>query len=278
MRYSRLFMGLAAGLASRALLVAAQSPTESGVQQPTEPPRLDAPTTHGCYNSSGDLEKFGNVDFNTIGECNKKCLTKNPDYLVSATQGGQFCWCGFKYPPASSLVDPKQCNVGCTGFQQHACGGLNAWTVYITGVQLAVQESDPKPSTSSSSQAASATDTAAASKSATASAGSGSGQGASSQTIGIAVGVVIAVLIVAGGIGGIFFYMRRKRNKEIEEEHRRNAAVNAFINGSQPPSNSGSITMTDSRLDPVMAHRRLSDGSIADNQDYSRKILRVTNA
>jgi len=273
MRYSSLLMGLA----SRALLVAAQSPVQSGVQQPTEPPRLDAPTTHGCYNSPGELEKFGNVAFNTIGECNKKCLAKNPEYLVSATQGGQFCYCGFKYPPSSALVDPKQCNMGCTGFEQHACGGLTAWTVYNTGVQLAVQESDPKPSTTSSSQAASATDTAA-SKSATATAGSGAGQGASTQTIGIAVGVVIAVLIVAGGIGGIFFYMRRKRNKEIEEEHRRNAAVNAFINGSQPPSNSGSITMTDSRLDPVMAHRRLSDGSIADNQDYSRKILRVTNA
>lgn len=69
--------------------------------------------------------------------------------------------------------------------------------------------------------------------------------------------------------------MRRRRNAEIEEEHRRNAAVNAFINGSKPPSTSGSISMTDSRLDPVMAHRRLSDGSIADNEDYSRRILRV---
>jgi hypothetical protein len=66
--------------------------------------------------------------------------------------------------------------------------------------------------------------------------------------------------------------MRRKRNKEIEEEHRRNAAVNAFI-GKAPGSSGGSIT--DARLDPVMAHRRMSDGSIADNQDYSRKILRV---
>ena len=71
--------------------------------------------------------------------------------------------------------------------------------------------------------------------------------------------------------------MRRKRNSEIEEEHRRNAAVNAFISGSKPPGSSGSISMTDSRLDPIMAHRRLSDGSIADNEDYSRKILRVSS-
>lgn len=67
--------------------------------------------------------------------------------------------------------------------------------------------------------------------------------------------------------------MRRKRNQEIEEEHRRNAAVNAFIG--KPPRSSGGTSTTDSRMDPVMAHRRMSDGSIADNQDYSRRILRV---
>jgi len=34
----------------------------------------------------------------------------------------------------------------------------------------------------------------------------------------------------------------------------------------------------DQRLDPVLLQqRRLSDGSIADNQDYSRRILKVTN-
>lgn len=94
----------------------------------------------------------------------------------------------------------------------------------------------------------------------------------------VAAGVVSGVVAVAALIGGALLYMRRKRNAEMEEEHRRNAAVNAFISGSKPPSSSGSISMTDSRLDPVMAHRRLSDGSIADNQDYSRRILRVCNA
>jgi cell wall integrity and stress response component len=71
--------------------------------------------------------------------------------------------------------------------------------------------------------------------------------------------------------------MKRRRNEEIEEEHRRNAAVNAFIGGGgKPPSSSGGLSMSDSRLDPVMANRRMSDGSIADNQDYSRRILRVS--
>lgn len=91
---------------------------------------------------------------------------------------------------------------------------------------------------------------------------------------GIAAGVVVGVVCLAGILGGAFFWMRRKRNAEIEEEHRRNAAVNAFISGGKPPSSSGGLSMSDSRLDPVM-NRRMSDGSIADNQDYSRRILRV---
>lgn len=90
---------------------------------------------------------------------------------------------------------------------------------------------------------------------------------------GIAAGVVVGVVVVGAVIGGLFFYMRRRRNREIEEDHRRNAAVNSFINGGHPPSSSSGFS--DARLDPVMAQRRMSDGSIADNQDYSRKILRV---
>lgn len=68
--------------------------------------------------------------------------------------------------------------------------------------------------------------------------------------------------------------MRQRKNREIEEEHRRNAAVSAFM---KPPGSSGGFSVdTDARMDPVMAQRRLSSGSIADNQDYSRRILRVS--
>ena len=60
----------------------------------------------------------------------------------------------------------------------------------------------------------------------------------------------------------------------MEEEYKRNAAVSNFIAG-KPPKTSGGDSAFDTRLDPVMAQRRLSDGSIADNQDYSRRILKV---
>ncbi|MBE3047812.1 hypothetical protein IMZ48_35940 [Candidatus Bathyarchaeota archaeon] len=90
---------------------------------------------------------------------------------------------------------------------------------------------------------------------------------------GIAAGTVVGVVVIAAAVGGMFFYMRHKRNAEIEEEHRRNAAVNSFIGGGHSNSNS----VADARLEPIMAQRRrLSDGSIADNEDYSRRILRVS--
>ena len=97
-----------------------------------------------------------------------------------------------------------------------------------------------------------------------------------SNTAGIVAGTVVAVVVVLSAVGGVFLFMRRKRNKEIEDEHRRNAAVNAFIG--KPPSTSDGMSMADARLDPVLVQRRLSDGSIADNQDYSRRILRVRDS
>jgi cell wall integrity and stress response component len=68
--------------------------------------------------------------------------------------------------------------------------------------------------------------------------------------------------------------MRARARREVEEEYKRQVAVDAFINGGKPGSSAGSSP--DSRLDPViMTQRRMSDGSIADNQDYSRRILKV---
>lgn len=98
---------------------------------------------------------------------------------------------------------------------------------------------------------------------------------AKSNTVGIAVGVAVGAVAAAAISGIVVFYLRRRRNREIEEEHRRNAA-NEFLSSGKPGS-SGGLSMSDARLDPVMAQRRMSDGSIADNEDYSRRILRVSH-
>lgn len=99
--------------------------------------------------------------------------------------------------------------------------------------------------------------------------------GGSTNTAGIAAGVVVGAVVAAGLAGGIYFYLRRRHNRELEEKHRRNAAISTFFPG-KPPSSSGGYSVSDARLDPVMAQRRVSNGSIADNEDYSRRILRVS--
>ena len=93
------------------------------------------------------------------------------------------------------------------------------------------------------------------------------------NTAGIAARVVVGVLALAAIIGGVFFYLRRQRRLEVEEEYRSQAAVNSFVSGGKLHTSNSS--MTDSRLDPEFMARRQSNGSIADNEDYSRRILKV---
>ncbi|EOO01554.1 putative wsc domain containing protein [Phaeoacremonium minimum UCRPA7] len=265
---------------------AAAATTSKGVEEPSSTPILGAQIVQGCFSSQGELKFNSTPAFNSKSSCAFEiCYASGKK--VAGTSGGNECYCGDKYPPESTLVDDKKCNSPCAGYDQQACGGLNYWTIYNTGVMLNVESSDDDVISSASASASATkpavvtvsgsvvivTQTSSAQESETSTA-----KKSSSNTAGIAAGVVVGVVAVAGIVGGIFFFMRRRRNKEIEEEHRRNAAVNAFIHGSKPPSSSGGFSISDSRLDPVMAQRRLSDGSIADNQDYSRKILRVTNA
>lgn len=93
------------------------------------------------------------------------------------------------------------------------------------------------------------------------------------NTAGIAAGVVVGVVVLAAIIGGVFFYLRRQKRQSVEEEYRRQAAVNSFVSGGKLHTSNSS--MTDSRLDPEFMARRQSNGSIADNEDYSRRILKV---
>ena len=88
---------------------------------------------------------------------------------------------------------------------------------------------------------------------------------------GIAAGVVVGIVALSAIAGGIFFFLRNRKRRAVEDEYHRNLTGGY---GPKPPSTAGSIS--DSRLEPsVMFQRRQSDGSIADNQDYSRRILKV---
>jgi cell wall integrity and stress response component len=77
--------------------------------------------------------------------------------------------------------------------------------------------------------------------------------------------VVVGVLAAVALVGGSILFYKRRRQQKVEEEYRRTLAVQSF--GKKPEA--------DHRLEPVMLQRRASDGSIADNEDYSRRILKV---
>lgn len=268
-----------------ALLAAARlvSAATQGVEQNVTSPILGTDTVHGCYTSKGDLTLNGTIEFNSQGSCNIACRAIKKD--VSATQAS-VCYCGDAYPPLNTLTTNDKCAEPCPGFGEQACGGLNTWTVYNSGLVVSVADSANVTDTTTSSTAGSdaaatqagsaATSTVLVTPTASAGTSSGSSSGGTS-TVGVAVGVVAGILAVAAIGGAAFFFMRKRRNADIEEEHRRNAAVNAFISGGKPPSSSGGLSISDQRLDPVMAQRRMSSGSIADDQDYSRRILRVCN-
>ncbi|KAM0447717.1 hypothetical protein ACHAPV_009618 [Trichoderma viride] len=266
----------------------------ANLQVPSQAPVPGADRSAGCWSSKGNLTETSGVVATKVssGSCNILCKSKN--FAVTGLQGAK-CYCGMLYPPADDLADDSKCTYACPGFGNEACGTLGNpgfFSLWNTGINIDPPNYTPPASTTSSSSSSSTSSTSSDAESSSAAADPSSpatqsaeptpsdapSGGKKTNVAGIAAGTVVGVVVLGGLLGAAFFTMRRRRNAEIEEEHRRNAAVNAFINGSKPPSTSGSISMTDSRLDPVMAHRRLSDGSIADNEDYSRRILRVTNA
>ena len=84
--------------------------------------------------------------------------------------------------------------------------------------------------------------------------------------------MVVGIVALCATTGGIFFFLRNRKRRAVEEEYRRNVAGDY---GARPPTSSAG-SVSDARLEPsVMMQRRQSDGSIADNQDYSRRILKV---
>jgi cell wall integrity and stress response component len=90
------------------------------------------------------------------------------------------------------------------------------------------------------------------------------------NTAGIAAGVVVGIVGLGAIIGAAIFFYRRHKRRAVEEEYRRNAEINSFV---QKKPMSGS---SDSRWDGNhMAERRQSNGSIADDEDFSRRILQV---
>ncbi|KAH8661448.1 hypothetical protein BGZ60DRAFT_471425 [Tricladium varicosporioides] len=243
----------------------------------------------GCYSSVPGFNFSATIQYNTDGSCRTSC--KPGLYGVMATTKGSDCWCGNVVPMPSLKTDNSSCSTPCTGFGDFTCGGPDAWTVYLTGFSNSVSTAADSSTASTPSSTKSAapsvvtqpgsTIVVTAGSSVESSSSASAKSSGSPSKAGIAAGVVVGIVAIAAIAGGIFLFVRNKKRREVEEEYRRNAAVNSFINGGGKPPNSsgGASSFTDTRLDAnVMAQRRMSDGSIADNQDYSRRILKVCRA
>jgi cell wall integrity and stress response component len=96
-------------------------------------------------------------------------------------------------------------------------------------------------------------------------------------TVGIVVGVIVGLIVFGALAGAAFIFLRNRKHKEAEEYKRHND-VDAFVGGGSKSSNDRPQMWAsqDPRLDTDAAGRRASNGSIADNQDYSRRILAVS--
>ncbi|KAJ4507271.1 WSC domain [Exophiala dermatitidis] len=255
--------------------------------QTTSATAAAAITTLGCYKDSDPLTQQGTYVYQSSGWCQQQCVKLGKP--VMATTGGSTCYCGDELPALDQEVDSSKCNTDCQGWPEDKCGGIGYWQVYLSGLTADVKTAPNSTTIASSasstptqgSDGATPTQPSVVTKAGqtvvvTASTSADNEHHGSSgpNKVGIAVGVVVGVIALGAMVGGVIFFLKRRRNREIEEEHRRNAAVSSFVGGTQSDKSSA----TDQRLDPsIYSHRRPSIGSIADERDFSRRILQVRN-
>lgn len=251
------------------------------IPTPTATVPASAMQTIGCFETGIPLEDHGKGYFTSPGSCQQICL--GLDKNVLGLSEGDHCWCGDYYPPKDTQTSNSSCSTTCAGTEKEICGGQGLLWVMSTGnTRNEIKFFEPKPSSSSSSSAAAPTSKSTAPPANSQTAGPTDTptppppENKGPNKAGIAAGVVVGVLVLCTIIGGVFFYLRQKKRREVEEEYRRQAAVSSFVTGGKLHTSNSS--MTDSRLDPDFMARRQSNGSIADNEDYSRRILKVTNA
>ncbi|EGD84772.1 hypothetical protein H112_08488 [Trichophyton rubrum D6] len=231
----------------------------------------------GCYKGSGSLKDMGPTKYQSTGACRDLCTQSQN--AVFALHDTDRCSCGDKYPPESlkaASTDKTCVLVNCPGFDKDKCGGKNSFAVYLTGLV-------DDPATEGGADDGDATKTSSTPQP-TSSEGGGhtiiitpSSKPAPSgpNKAGIAAGVVVGVVAIGAIIGGVIFFLKYRKRQKVVDEYRRNQTINNFVAGGKP---SYSQSSADSRLDPSMtSQRRQSNGSIADDQDFSRRVLKVTN-
>lgn len=269
---------------------------------------LNALTYVGCFSSSNGLTESSTFQYQSSGHCQETCVGAGNQAVLGLTNGND-CYCGSQTPPSSAKVSDSNCNTPCTGYGQDTCGSNGFWSVYLTGVSSNVgsasgsgssgssSSSSPAPSSSANSLNSQTTNTptqttaqpsvvtsiapgktvivtetpVAQTSTVPASTATSQQKSKSSNTVAIAVGVVVGVVAGAAIVGFVIFFVRRRRSQRDS-----NAWSGSETAGKTQIPAMRRIPGPESRIDPeALANHRMSDGSIADNEDYSRRILKV---
>jgi len=160
---------------------------------------------------------------------------------------------------------------------------VSGTTVVIRSTVAASATSSPNASGSQSSSSSSST--ASSSSSSSNSSNSSDKKSDKKNLVGPVVGGVVGgVAFIALLSLAFFFFVRHRSSNRRDAELADSAYFDAIKRDastvSRPLSNPflSKEDFTDQRLNPVMlGRRRISEGSLADEADYSRKILRVAN-
>ncbi|CCH41154.1 Receptor-type tyrosine-protein phosphatase alpha [Wickerhamomyces ciferrii] len=155
-------------------------------------------------------------------------------------------------------------------------------TSTVVQTVAATESSSP---TSSNQQSSSTSSSNASSSSSSDSKKDDDKGGKKTNLVGPVVGGVVGGVALVALISLLFFFLRRrtstKRDAELADSAYYDAIKRDNSTVARPLSNpflSKEDYNTDQRLNPVMlGRRRISEGSLADEADYSRKILRVAN-
>lgn len=141
-------------LCASALLFVAVAATSNKVTQPAkEQAVLGSFTPQGCWKdvvlSKDAMNKQVTFKASNISSsgCGSRCLDNNQPVFAMA---GESCYCANKYPGEGGLVDNSQCNFPCKANATEACGnkGQTRFSVWNTGIQVAVPYLDKKAKSS----------------------------------------------------------------------------------------------------------------------------------
>lgn len=271
--------------------------------------RISAATHLGCYSSiPSSYTDSTSYEYQSTSYCANLCS----GYTYYALTQGNTCICGNDAPDSADTADT--CTTACFGYGQETCGGSSAYDVYqlqdrsvssTTKATTGTTTSKTGTSTTTTSTDASSntpvtqttvvttqnTSTTTLYSSATSDSSNSTSTGASNKSIiGPAVGGAVGGVVGIGIIVLIVFLIKRRHDKNKRDAELADSAYfsalkrdNTFSSHADRPISNPFISkeelMVDQRLNPVMlnSRRRISEGSLADEADYSRKILRVAN-